>query len=167
MVVMGRVGAPHGVRGEVRVQPLSSASSTLLEPQRWWLRRPEEVDSWRRCDLAGARLQGRLVVARIDEATTRDAAAALRGAEIGIARADLPAPGLGEWYRHDLIGLSVVTREGVLLGTVRGFTDSPAHPLLEVAMGRGGIALIPWVARHVLAVDSVAGKIEVDWQQDD
>ncbi|MBS0326368.1 MAG: 16S rRNA processing protein RimM [Proteobacteria bacterium] len=166
MVVMGRVGAPHGVRGEATVRPLSSSPSTLLEAKRWWIRRPAADAAWRPCRLRGARMTGGQILVQIDEALTRDAAAAWRGAEIGIQRGDLPPPGRDEWYRHDLVGMEVVTREGVRLGTVHGFADSGAHPLLEVAAGDGVERLIPWVPEYVIAVDEEARRIDVDWQPD-
>ncbi|MGH8802739.1 MAG: ribosome maturation factor RimM [Casimicrobiaceae bacterium] len=166
MVVMARVGAPFGVRGEVSVRPLSSVPVDMLDEKRWWIRRPAADTLWQRCRLHGARLQGRHVVTRIDDSATRDAAATLRGAEIGVDRADLPPPPAGEWYRHDLIGMAVVSREGVTLGRVQGFGDTGAHPLLQVAGDSGGGPLIPWVPRYVLAVDLDDRRIDVDWQPD-
>lgn len=166
MVVMGRVGAPHGVRGEVRVKPLSSDPSALLDAKRWWIRRQPAGSAWQPCRLRGVRLSGDQVVAQIDDAATRDAAATLRGAEIGVDRGDLPPAGSGQWYRHDLIGMAVVTRAGVTLGTVRGFSDTGAHPLLEVAGEGGADRLIPWVPQYIVAVDADARRVDVDWQSD-
>lgn len=166
IVVMARVGAPHGVRGDVKLRPLSSDPATLLEARHWWIRRRTIDAAWQRCRLHGARRHGDQMIAQIDDAVTREAAAMLRGAEIGVDRADLPPPGAGEWYRHDLVGMAVVTREGVTLGTVRGFAESSAHPLLDVA-GDGGVdRLIPWVPEFVVAVDPMARRIDVDWQPD-
>ena len=166
IVVMARIGAAHGVRGEVRVRPLSSDPAALLEARHWWLRRGTIDAAWQRCRLRGVRRQGDQVIVQIDDAATRDAASMLRGAEIGIDRADLAPPNAGEWYRHDLVGMAVVTREGVTLGTVRGFADSRAHPLLEVAGEGGVVRLIPWVPEYVVAVDPVARRVDVDWQSD-
>ena len=166
MVVMALVGAPHGVRGEVRLRPLSSESATLLEARGWWIRRRAAGAAWRRCRLRDVRASGGRVVARIDDVATREGAADLQGSEIGVDRSDLPPPRTGEWYRHDLVGMAVVTREGVTLGTVQGFADSGAHPLLEVAGDGGAGRLIPWVPEYVIAVDAAARRIDVDWQPD-
>lgn len=166
MVVMARVGAPHGVRGEVRVKPLSSDPSVLLDAKRWWMRRQLTGGAWQPCRLRGARFAGDQVIAQIDDAATRDAAATLRGAEIGVDRADLPPAGSGQWYRHDLIGMAVVTRAGLRLGTVRAFRDNGAHPLVEVAGEGGAERLIPWVPQYILAVDADARRVDVDWQPD-
>ena len=57
----------------------------------------------------------------------------MKGFEVGVPRAALPAAAEGEFYWDDLTGLAVLNRSGVVLGEVRGITQHGAHPLLRVA----------------------------------
>jgi len=163
--VLGRVAAPHGVRGSIRVQPLCADPATLLDLPQWWLRR-RDADDWSPHRIVGCRLHSGAIVAEIEGVATREAAGALRGAHVGVPRECLPPPDADEYYRADLVGMSVVNRDGRMLGLVVDFVDSGAHPIVRVAADDGAERLIPWVAQYVDRVDVDAGRIEVDWAED-
>ena len=162
---MGRVAAAHGVRGALKVQPLSADPATLTQFGEWWLR-TRDGSPWQPRRVSSSRLQSGIVVAELDGVATREAAAALRGATVGVPRQLLPVLAENEHYRADLIGMAVVNRTGERLGDVVGFIDSGAHPILRVAGVGAGERLIPWVARYVDRVDTHARRIEVDWAED-
>lgn len=120
-----------------------------------------------------ARQDGRMhadtVVAQLAGVDSREAALALKGSEIAVPRAALPAASANEIYWADLVGLDVVNREGVALGRVVGVTEHGAHPLLRVAPPEGAAGaerLIPYVPAHVDRVDLAARRIDVDWGVD-
>jgi 16S rRNA processing protein RimM len=164
---MGRVGGAYGVRGWVRIDPLSQHPHALLAHARWWLRRADDMP-WQPYATQEARAHGGAVVASLEGVASREAAAALRGAQVGVARADLPEPEPGEVYSADLEGLAVINREGVPLGRVAGFLDTGAHPVLRVARTDGGAErLIPWVPVYVDDADLAAGVVHVDWPADE
>ena len=163
---MGRVAAPYGVRGAIKVQPLSADRAALLDHRRWWLRTRATPTQWQPHDVHSARAQGAMLVAQVGGVDTREAAAVLRGAEVGIRRQDLPEPAAGEYYQSDLVGMAVANREGVALGRVAGFMESGAHPLLLVRDEAGVERLIPWVGQFVVQVDVDAKRIDVDWPAD-
>jgi len=94
----------------------------------------------------------------------RDAAYALRGQEISVARCELPPPDENEYYWSDLIGLTAVNREGMILGQVDSLMESGAHDVLVIKGKREH--LIPFVAAIVGKVDLAGGTIEVDWGED-
>jgi 16S rRNA processing protein RimM len=79
-----------------------------------------------------AREHGEVVVASVQDLQGRDAAEALRGARVFVSRASFPTAGEGEYYWVDLIGLTVVNREGVVLGEVAGLMETGAHDVLRV-----------------------------------
>ncbi|HKU86065.1 MAG TPA: ribosome maturation factor RimM [Casimicrobiaceae bacterium] len=162
---MGRVAVAYGVRGALKVQPLSADPATLTQFGEWWLQ-THDGGSWQAHRVTASRLQARMVVAELDGIATREAAAALRGASVGVPRQLLPALADDEHYRADLIGMTVVNRTGERLGEVVGFIDSGAHPIVRVAESGAPERLIPWVARYVDRVDTVARQIEVDWAAD-
>jgi 16S rRNA processing protein RimM len=162
---MGRVAAPHGVRGSIKVQPLCADPATLLDLPQWWLRRRDAGD-WSPYRVVGCRLHSAVLVAELEGVVTREAAGVLRGAHVGVPRELLPAPAEDEYYRADLVGMSVVNRGGCSLGRAVEFVDSGAHPILRVASDDGTERLIPWVAQYVDRVDVAARRIDVDWAED-
>ena len=162
---MGRVAAPHGVRGAFRVQPLSAEPTSLLGFPQWWLR-PPTSERWTAFDVANSRVHSGAIVAELDGVTSRDAAGALRGSAIGVPAEMLPPLAADEHYQSDLVGMQVVNRSGDVLGTVVDFVESGAHPIVRVAGAGGGERLIPWVDQYVDRIDVEQRRIEVDWPID-
>ena len=168
IVVMAKVVAPYGVSGWIKARPFTEAPDALLGYERWWLREAGSAQ-WREVSRVDGRLHSGLVLAQLATVDTRDAALALRGAEIGVPREAMPALAGGAVYWSDLIGLAVVNRAGVALGQVAEVHEYGAHPVLRVAPGpdEGRVErLIPLVAAHVDGIDLAAGRIDVDWQPD-
>lgn len=157
--------APFGVHGWVKVRPFTAAPDGLLDYRSWWLRRSGERD-WAERRVLKGRMHGAALLVEIEGIETRDAALTIKGADVGVPRAALPAPGPGEIYWSDLAGLAVVNRTGVMLGRVAGVDDNGAHPVLRVGNEGRAERLIPFVAAWVDRVDLVAGRIEVDWEAD-
>jgi 16S rRNA processing protein RimM len=91
----------------------------------------------------------------------RDAASALTGWWVRIARSELPPPAEGEHYRDDLVGFEVVNAEGVVLGRVDYFADLPAGAVMVVKGDREH--WVPAVPKHLLKVDLAAKRLTVDW----
>ena len=161
-VVVGHVSGVFGVRGWLRVRSYTEPPEQLLRYSPWQL----ELAGERRALVVeqGRRHAGGLV-AKLAGVADRDAACALAGAQISIARSQLPALADGEFYWVDLIGLEVVGRDGKRLGRVTGLMATGANDVLRVAGERE--RLIPFVLDEVvLAVDLTAGRIEVDWDPD-
>jgi 16S rRNA processing protein RimM len=160
---MGRIAAPHGVRGAMKVKPASADPAALLAYGEWWLR---TAGAWSARRVNVAREQGTMLVVELAGVESREAAAALRGTEVGVPRESLPHPGEGAYYQADLAGMQVVNREGVVLGVLEDFIESGAHPVARVVDDAGVERLIPWVDAYVDAVDVDARHIDVDWPKD-
>lgn len=105
------------------------------------------------------------LLAKLGGIESREAALALKGREVAIPRAQLPAPEDGRYYWADLIGLEVVNAEGVELGVVQRLFSNGAHDVMELR-GDGRTRLLPYVAAVVKQVDPDARRIEVDWGTD-
>ena len=109
------------------------------------------------------RAHGKGLVDELPGVADRDAAAALVGTEIWVARSALPKAKPGEYYWSDLEGLEVVTTEGVSLGKVSHLVATGANDVLVVkdAMRE---RLIPFlIGQFVTDVDLDAGRLAVDW----
>lgn len=158
---MGRIAAPFGVKGWVKVQPYSEDPGALMDFESWRVGRGEQQVHYA---VEAVQEHGNALVAKLEGVDDRDAAYALRGQEISVARSELPAPEENEFYWSDLIGLTVVNREGVELGKVAGLMETGAHDVLVVKGTREH--LIPFVAAFVGDVDRAKGTIEVDWGED-
>ena len=168
IVVMAKVLAPYGVHGWLKTRPFSETPDALLGYERWWLRDARSAD-WREVEPVACRVHSGLVLAQLATVDTREAALALRGAELGVLRAAMPALEGGAVYWADLIGLAVVNRAGIALGQVAEVQDYGAHPVLRVAPGQDETRaerLIPLVGAHVDRIDLEARRIDVDWQPD-
>ena len=168
MIVLGRVSAPFGIHGWVKVHAFGGDPHAFAAMPRWWLARdPDSSDGWRAVDLQDSREQGGALIARLEGVDDRTAAVALKGMYIGAPRGALPAPAEDEFYWGDRIGWAVVTEQGELLGKVSGLIESGAHDVLVVRDERGGKErLLPFVATVILQVEVVKGEIRVEWGAD-
>ena len=163
---MGRIAAPHGIRGWLKVVPWSQDPSALIAHKVWWVKKPG-TQTWREIVVAVARVHGNALVAEFGGVHSREEAAALRGSEIALPRESLEPPATNEYYWSDLEGMDVVNRSGVPLGRVAALTESGAHPLLRVVSGPGADErLIPFVPAYIDRVDVAARRIDVDWEVD-
>jgi len=159
LIRLGRIAGAYGVRGWVRVASDTDPAEGILNYRPWHV----FVDGDRmEIDVTGGRRHQHGVVAKLSGCDDRDAAESYIGAEITVPRAQLPALGEGDYYWSDLIGVSVVTRDGTTLGQVDHLMQTGANDVL-VVIGEREI-LIPFIEDDVvLAVDLDGGRITVDW----
>jgi len=158
---MGRIAAPFGVKGWLKVQPLTEQARNLLDYPVWWVERDGE---WQRHEVAAAKVQSNAVVAQLAGCEDREAAAAFRGRSIAVPRSELPPTQAGEHYWADLIGLVVVNGQSQELGRITGILQTGANDVLVVEGERE--RLIPFIAGVVREVDMPAGAVRVEWDPD-
>ena len=158
---MGRVAAPFGVKGWVKVQPDTEAPGSLLGYKSWWIGRDGD---WREIAVAEARVQDRAVAARLAGYDDRDAATTLRGMLVAVEREQLPQPRQGEYYWVDLVGLRVVNTESQELGRIEQVLQTGANDVLVVQGDRE--RLVPFIADVIREVDTAAGVVRVEWGAD-
>lgn len=161
-VTLGRIGAPHGVHGWVRIQSWTRPPEAILALGPWLV---GEDGAHGEYALDDTRVTGRGLLARLAGCNERETAAALRHAPIAVPRSRLPEPEPGEWYWADLEGLAVETLDGTPLGRVDHLMETGANDVLVVHGERE--RLIPWVMdRFIHRVDTAGGRIVVDWDPD-
>lgn len=162
LLTVGRIIRPHGVRGEVVVQPHTDEPDLRYRAGAEFVPQPA---------LPGGRLlrvrafrphQGRLIVT-FDGVADRNAAEVLRGVLLQVDSADLPAPeDPDEFLDHQLIGLTVETVAGERVGELVRIDHAPAADLLVVARPDGRTTLVPFVAAIVPKVDLAGGRVILD-----
>ncbi|HWP08384.1 MAG TPA: ribosome maturation factor RimM [Polyangiaceae bacterium] len=154
---IGRIGAPHGLAGELRVT-LHFTGSDVLAHVRSFVAVSEKGE--RELVVTASRPHGPAFLVKVEGVTDRDAAAALRGARVEVERSVLPPLAAGEYYLVDLIGATVVGPEGPI-GVVTGIAAHPSVSSVELKLtdGRAAEQILsePWVTR----VDVDAGTIEL------
>lgn len=158
---MGRIAAPFGVKGWVKIQPYRTSGEGLLACREWWLKCKEE---WQARAVVEARRQGSMLVAKLEGCDDREAAAEIRGGELGIPRAAFPPTDRGEYYWVDLIGLKVANERHEVLGVVTRVLETGANDVLVLEGERE--RLIPFVGEVVKRVDLEGGVIVVNWDAD-
>jgi 16S rRNA processing protein RimM len=119
----------------------------------------------RKFEVENSRWNGKVMVAKLAGIQDRDESAELIGRGIFVDRVDLPELEHDEFYWADLIGLEVLTEDGVCLGRIEQLMETGANDVLVVRGDRE--RLIPFVLREVVKqVDLVQGRLIVDWMPD-
>lgn len=166
---MGRIVAPFGIKGWVKIHVETAQIDSLSEYPFWWISSKDKNAGWRQVKPAETRPHGEYLAARLEGVVERDAALALKGLEVAVQRADMPKPAQGEFYWTDLIGLKVVNRDRHGFGQVASLIATGANDVLVVQQDKDGDkreTLIPFIAGVIDTVDLAAGEIVVDWGAD-
>ena len=160
-VELGRIGAPYGIKGWVHVESHTDPPEGLLEYGPWVLKMANGERVTRA--IADGRAHGNGLVACLEGVADRDAAAAFTGATVEVERAALPAPKAREFYRADLVGMSVRNLEGADLGCVSHFVDMPRGAVMVTKRPGGQEHWVLAQPKHLKKVDLAARAIVVDW----
>lgn len=160
-VTVGRVTAPQGIRGEVRVWPETDFPERFAERRDLYLEGPEP--RWLRVE--GVRFHKGFVLVKFAGCDDRDAAGALRGYRVQVPREALPPLPPGEFYHFQIVGLEVVTTDGRVLGRLVEILSTGANDVFvvrsEAAGAEAGEWLIPATREAVAEIDPAGGRLVV------
>jgi 16S rRNA processing protein RimM len=159
MVLIGRIARPHGLKGQVFVNPETDFIEERFAPgSRMWTRRAGVVES---LVVAVSRIQGGRPVVGFAGCERIEDVEPFAGCELRIPERDLQPLGPGQYYEHQLAGCLVETVAGDRVGTVLKVEGGLAGSCLVVAGERGEV-LIPFVAAICPEVDVVARRIRIN-----
>jgi 16S rRNA processing protein RimM len=158
-VCMGVVGAPHGVRGAVRIKSFTDVPEAIANYGPLEDERGEGKFTLR---IVGTAKGDGMVIATLSDVADRDQAEALRGLRLYAPRAVLPATAEDEFYHADLVGLAAMLNDGTTLGTVIAVHDFSAGDVIEIAPSVGQPVLVPFTRAAVPVVDITNGKVVID-----
>jgi 16S rRNA processing protein RimM len=147
----------HGVRGEVRVEPLGGDADRFTTGLRLHVEAGDDRELTVRSSRA---LPDGMVLLALDELVSRTDAERLRGAYLCVDAADARTLGTDEWFVHELVGLRAVTPEGEALGHVSDVESCPGQDVLVVDDGNV-VRRLPLCAPFVHRVDVPEGVIEL------
>jgi 16S rRNA processing protein RimM len=156
-VCVARIGAAHGLRGEVRLwtfteDPLAVKHYGPLATR----------DGVRQFEVTHARSAKDHLVATLTGVTTREEAERLNGTDLYVARDTLPATDEGEFYHADLVGLAAVDAAGKPLGTVAAIHNFGAGDIIEIAPPDGSALMLPFTDAVVPTVDIAGGRVVIE-----
>jgi 16S rRNA processing protein RimM len=156
-ICVARIGAAHGVRGEVKLwifteDPLAVKQYGPLTTK----------DGTRQFEVTRAREAKGHLVAALKGIATREDAERLNGVELYVAREKLPATDEDEYYHADLIGLAAVTPTDEPLGRVIAIHNFGAGDIIEIAPPHGTSMLLPFTNAVVPTVDLARGRVVIE-----
>ncbi len=164
-ITLGRIGAPHGVKGWVRLHSLTQPRENIFQYRRFVMPSGQvlEVDQ--------TQAHGKSLIAHVVGYDSPEAARELTGLELSVDQDMLPALEDGEYYWHQLVGLRVITGQKVVLGEVSELIETGANDVLVIRPTEDSIddreRLLPYLPERVVThVDLQAGAMQVDWDPD-
>ncbi len=163
-LVVGRIGKPHGVRGEVTVDVRTDEPERRFAPGATVRAEPPTGSSspLRALTVARSRWHQTTLLVTFEELTDRSGAEAARGI---VLHATIPADETpedpDEYYDHQLVGLAAHDVDGTLLGEVIALVHGGAQDLLTIRTPDGRSALVPFVKALVPEVDVPGGRVVI------
>ncbi len=160
---MGRIVAPYGIFGWVKILPDTETIDGLFDYDTWWIGRD---DSWQEVEIETAKVHNDVIVAKLVGVDDRDAALRCKGKQVAVPRTQLPEADADEYYWSDLIGVSVKNKQDIDFGKITDVFETGANDVLVVNVEgapKANERLIPFIADVVLEVDITAKTMLVDW----
>lgn len=154
-IVLATVGAPHGIRGEVRLKSFAANPISLREYGSLL------SEDGRGFEIEHLRTAGATLIAKFRGIDDRDAAACLTGLQLGVERSSLPAPDEDEFYYADLIGLEARDPNGNSLGHIVAVQNYGAGDILEIAPPKRPSLLVAFTKANVPDIDISAGHVTI------
>lgn len=153
---VGVILGPHGLKGAVRLKSFTDRPGDVVA-----YGPVEDEAGQRRFQLTLVGEGKGCVMVQIEGVGDRQAAEALKGAKLFVARSALPAPGEEEFYCSDLVGLTALRADGTELGKVTGMFDFGGGDIIEVTCP-GGAVMLPFTRAVVTAVDLKGGRLVIE-----
>ncbi|MEI8625202.1 ribosome maturation factor RimM [Pseudoalteromonas sp. B28] len=166
IIVVGKLGAPYGIKGWLKVHSFTDDPVGIFDFSPWLI---GQQGKWQSLEVVDWRRHNKGFIAKFAQINDRDEAMAYTHAEISMDAAHLPELPQGEFYWRDLIGMSVITDKGYSLGIVDDLMETGSNDVLVVkanskdAFGQAE-RLIPFLTDSVIKeVKYDAKEITVDW----
>ncbi len=162
-LIVGRVMKPFGVRGEVKVQPITDRAERFNDLSIVFIKKGEE---YIKVEIERVRLHGNHVCLKPAASSSRDDAAVLTGELLYVDREHAAPIEEGSHYFYDLFGCTVKTTGGEVLGTLREIQNAGSCDVYVVRSsaenGAGDEILIPAIAEVVKSIDVKAKEIVIE-----
>ncbi|HZV61029.1 MAG TPA: ribosome maturation factor RimM [Methylophilaceae bacterium] len=164
MIVMGRIVAPYGILGWLKILPETAEVDGLLDYPQWWIGREEGIKKqpWQSFQVEAAKVHGNTLLVKLAGIGDRSQALAMKGRHIAVPREALPPLDDDEFYHADLIDLQVINQQREDFGRIVDVIETGANDVLVVKQGERE-RLIPFIDQVIVEVDLAQKLIKVDW----
>jgi len=154
--IAGIIGSPFGVKGFVKVRPLSGEIDHLLKLKSVILNKDGKERIYQIDESAPS---PPFILIRFEGIDTPEAAKTLNGAQIIISREQAAPLGEGEYYIEDLKGLPVQSNNGELIGNVTDIVEGGGGELVEVKLINGDKHLVPFRKEFFSEINPEKGRL--------
>ena len=152
-VVLGQIVAPHGVRGDLRIMPLTSNTQLFMDMD--YLLLPDEKN---------------IMLVTVKEVTSIEEAEMLRGQKVSVYREDMPELPEGRYYVGDLIGLPVLDEEGGQIGVFKDVLQTGSRDVYVIQPPEGKDILVANIPENIREIDLPNRRIIVrlpEWDEEE
>ena len=142
IIKLGKITAPQGIKGEVRVYPYTDKPTRFSEIEAVLL-------NGRRCRIEKARYMKNMAILKLEGIDDRNAAEAMRNRELLLPREELWKQPEDTYFVDDLVGCAVVSEDGAPVGMLKTIHSRPAQDLYEIEKEDGSSFLLPAVQEFI------------------
>ena len=163
-VVLGQIVAPHGVRGDLRIMPLTSNLQLFMDMD--YLLLPDD----RQLHIVKARPHKNIMLVTVKEIASIEEAEALRGQKVSVYREDMPELPEGRYYVGDLIGLPVLDEGGSRIGTFKDVLQTGSKDVYVIQPPEGKDILVANIPENIREIDLPNQRIIVrlpEWDEEE
>ena len=159
-VHVATIGAPHGVKGFVKLNTHTEPSKNFFEYARLFLQEGRAYVPFHYVDKH--LFNNQKIIIRIDGVVTPEAAQQYVHGKIYVLRSDLPEAPDGQYYWHDLVGLTLINQQGQVLGVVSYLFNNGANDVMVLEGAKQ--VMVPFIPHVIRCVDLQRKEILVDWE---
>lgn len=161
-IVVGRFGRVHGIKGLITIHSHTEPRDNILSYSHW---HAYINNQWQALKLLHTEVTDKHILVQVDGYDGREQVASLTNVNIGVRKEQLPELESGEFYWHQLIGMSVVNQQGESLGKVVEIIPTGSNDVLVVEGEKR--QLIPWLlSQTIIDVNATQQQIVVEWDPD-
>ncbi|MBV9575475.1 MAG: ribosome maturation factor RimM [Gammaproteobacteria bacterium] len=162
-ITIGKIGATYGIRGWLKIHSYTEQAITIFDYKPWYLL--NETDGPRLIEVENSQVHGNGLIAKLVGINTPETARLLTGKTIAIAQAQLPKLKKNEYYWSDLIGLTVINKNGEIYGTVVYLIATGSNDVLVIKGSDNKEHAIPYLFDTIIQnIDLIKKEIHVDWE---
>ena len=154
-IIIGKIVAPHGVRGDIRILPLTEKPDLFLDLEYLLL------EGGKKLTVKNARFQKRMILVTTKEVTSMNEAELLRDKNIYIKAEDLPELEEDEFYVADLVGIPVYDLEGKQIGTFKDSLSTGSNDVYIIAVPGAKDILVPALKEYFKEINLAEKRIVV------
>lgn len=160
-IIIGKIGAPFGIKGWVKIHSFTDEKTTIFEYSPWYI---ENTNGWQAIKVTDGQEHGKGLIVKLDGYNTPEQVKVLTGKAIEIKRSQLPPLKKDEYYWSDLKDLTVINQDNQVLGTISYLMETGSNDVMVVKKDDKEHA-IPYLRGSVVVSIDLANRVmHVNWE---